>query len=164
MSKLISRYCGCKMTCTLPKTAVFNMLPRFNSAVTKVQNETSEEQVIGKNYTVKKLQQLLGISTYTALGIANSYKNLSLVSGRIMSKNYEVLKKAGVSDESLVNYPSILAADDIERKLVICRKFWKNVTEVVPLLDMKITELENMVSKNITAHRLKTLSELLQVK
>lgn len=152
---------------TLPKsspTAVSSL--KRNSSVTEkkiTQPKIDEEHIFGKKQTVRKLQQLLGVSTFIALGIVNSNESLSFINGKTMTERFEVLKSAGVTNDAISKYPSLLANDHLEQKLQICKKITDDINEVVPLLTLRINELTSMLNKGVSKNRLKLLSEILQV-
>lgn len=146
----------------LPKPATTNVRPKRSSEEEKkVCTKIDNDHLFGKKHTIRNLQQLLGISAFDALGIANSTKTLSLVNGKMMSKNFEILKKAGVRNDVILKYPTLLAMNDVMRKLNVCKQISDDVNEVAPLLTLKIQELENMAVKDM--RRTQNLSELLQV-
>lgn len=126
--------------------------------------QVDEEHQFGKKYTIKKLQQLLGISVFTAQGIANTTKSLSFVNGKMMTNSCEILKKNGITKETILKYPNLLASRDLEKNLEICKQLVDDINETAPFLLLQENELVTMIMKGVTKNRLNVLAELLQVK
>lgn len=155
----------------------YQMYQRFFSAIAKAnvasvstkQNDEKKVQIdedhqFGKKHTVRKLQQLLGVSAFAALGIANTTKNLSFVNGKMMTNFFETLKGAGVRSDTIVKYPSLLGAKDLEKNLEICGHLADDMNDVAPFLTLRVDVLKSMLMKGVSRKRLDVLSELLQVK
>lgn len=155
----------------------YQMYQRFFSALAKSnvanvstkQNDEKKIQIdedhqFGKKQTIRKLQQLLGVSAFIALGIANTDRSLSFVNGKMMTHLFELLKEAGIRNDTILKYPSLLGAKNLEKNLVICRGLADDMNDVAPFLALRTDVLESMFAKGVSRNRLELLSKLLQVK
>lgn len=150
----------------MPKQVVVDTLTKQTSVPKKrtVQAKINQEHIFGRKYIIRKLQEVLGVSAFAAVGILNSNKALCLLNGKMMAQRFEILKAAGLTTDIILNYPSLLTTNDLERKLEISKRLTDNIAEVAPLLTLKIQDLENMIQKARSTNRLQLLSDLLQVK
>lgn len=146
-----------------------------NEAKTKNRRETpvystnTDEYAFGKRYTVKNLEKLLSVKKIVALDIANRYKKLSLVNGKKMATNLTVCKDAGISKETLLKHPEILAQTNLEHKIELLKELPFSITTLAPLLNLETKHLkgflESYTSERSTygeGGRIGYLSELLQ--
>lgn len=167
MSRIILKYQMYKKCfSTLPKPSATGVPQKQSNSATEkkiVQTKVDEEHIFGKKETVRKLQQLLGVSTFTALGIVNDNKSLSFLNGKTMTERFEILKTAGVTNDVISKYPSLLATDNLQENMKICREVTNDMNEVAPMLTLKINVLISMLKRGVSKNRLALLSEILQV-
>lgn len=162
ISKVVLRYqIYQRFFSALAKSNVANVSTKQNDEK-KIQID--EDHQFGKKQTIRKLQQLLGISAFTAQGIANTNKSLSFVNGKMMTNFFEILKGAGIRNDTILKYPTLLGAKNLERNLVICRGLADDMNDVAPFLALTTDALESMLVKGVSRNRLELLSNLLQVK
>lgn len=148
---------------SLGKASAATIPLKHTSSGSEKKVQVDDEHLFGKKHTIRKLQQLLCVSTFIAQGIANTNKTLSLVNGKIMTNLYEKLKAAGVSKDTVLRYPTLLATKDLDANLVICKKLSVDLNDVAPLLTLNTRELASMLTRGVTEHRINVLSDLLQV-
>lgn len=126
-----------KLFSTVAKTESISRAPVFS--------KKSAEYGFGKKYAVKNLEQLLDIKKITALDIANKYKKLSLVNGKTMTANLTLCKEAGISRDTLLKYPEILAQKSLQYKLGLLKQLPFDINTVAPLLNMETKSLKGFV-------------------
>lgn len=159
------RTCACKVNSRLFSKAK----KPTNAAETPVYSKNTEEYAFGKRFTVKNLEQLLSVKKITALDIANKYKKLSLVNGKKMATNFTLCKEAGLTKETLLKYPEILAQTNLDYKLSLVKQLSFDMNVVAPLLNVETKNLKGFIESFASERevygkggRIGYLSELLQ--
>lgn len=115
------------------------------AAETPVYTKTDDDYAFGKKHTIKKLEQLLGITTFTAMTIADKYKKLSLVSGKVLSDNFEMCIDTGLTKNAIMKYPEILSQKDLNMKIDLLRDLPLKMNDRASLLRLNYKALSNFV-------------------
>lgn len=136
---------------------------RLFSTEKKIIVKIDDDHAFGKKYTIKKLEELLKIRTFAALDIANKHKKLSLVNGKMMTKSFQLLQDAGVTIETILKYPLILADREIEMKITLLRLLPYDINVVAAFFYFDSKNLANFVQKEKREGRIARFSKALQV-
>lgn len=112
---------------------------------TPVYTKTDDDYAFGKKHTIKKLENLLGIRTFTAMNIADKYKKLSLVNGKVLSDNFEMCIEAGLTKNTIMKYPEILSQKDLNMKIDLLRDLPLKINDRASLLLLNYKALSNFV-------------------
>lgn len=133
---------------------------------TPIYSKTDEEYAFGKQHIVKKLEELLGIKTFSALNIANKYRSLSSINGKTMTDNYQLCKDAGIKRSTILKYPELLVEKDLRSKVELIKQLPYDVNKVSPLILMEYNKLRRFIDnqlKGMKVDRIHLVSKLLDV-
>ncbi|XP_018321944.1 transcription termination factor, mitochondrial isoform X1 [Agrilus planipennis] len=126
---------------------------------------TDSDYGFGRRFVVKKIEELFKLKYFEAYDIASNNRELWKVTGKLMTKNYNLCKSNDVPDEVLLKCPTILAQKDLEEKLECLKDLWIPISECIPLVVLNIKTLKSLVENDPEnfLHRLKHFSELFEL-
>ncbi|XP_023012057.2 mitochondrial transcription termination factor [Leptinotarsa decemlineata] len=129
---------------------------KANSVENEGQSETDKTKI-------QKLKDLFNLQTPEANEIFGKYKKFAKTSTNCINENYSSCIGLGISKNTLLKYPGILAEENISLKVMTLKSLPLSINITAPLLLLNYNVLCNFVFKEVVEGRIKIISRLFQV-
>lgn len=111
--------------------------------------ERKTEFGTSRKYARMKLEELFKLTKNDSYQISMKCKNLSQVTGKMMSDNYNLCKKEGITNSTLLNNLDIIADRHLKQKINLLKNLPFHLDQTATLLNLLLYSLHLFVRKQV---------------